>query len=180
MKNQVLVKRYGLGFLSAASSRDEYAALFQELRDFQGLVERRKSLRDAMTSPFIPATKKQRLAAEILEHLRLQPKTSRFLELLIENERFELLPEIIAALPELWNEEHGVVTFEVTSVIPLSETQKQALQTRLEGIENKPVALKYSQDPVLIGGLSLRKGNIVYDVSLRGDLERLKEKIIEG
>lgn len=180
MKNHVLIKRYGLGFINAAAGEDEFAALLQELLDFQNLIAREKRLRGALTSPFIPASRKQRLALEVLEHLHLHPKSSRFLQILIDNERFELLPDITAALPELWNDERGVVTFEVVSVIPLSEPQKQALQTKLEGIEQKPVALKYKQDPALIGGLSLRKGNIVYDVSLKGDLEKLKEKIIEG
>ena len=79
------------------------------------------------TSPFIPASKKQQIAQEVLERMQVKPKISRFLLLLIENERFELLPELVASLPELWNEEHGVGTFEVSSVIPLSEEQKQIL-----------------------------------------------------
>ncbi len=180
MKNQVLVKRYGLGFLGAAASQEEYTSLFKELQDFCRMFDREKGLRKALTSPFIPASKKQQIAQEVLEHMQVQPKISRFLLLLIENDRFELLPELVATLPELWNEEHGVGTFEVSSVIPLSEEQKLTLQTKLEAIEKGPVALKYKQDPSLIGGLSLRKGNIVYDVSLKGDLEKLKEKIIEG
>ncbi len=180
MKNQVLVKRYGLGFLGAAATQEEYASLFQELEDFHGLVKREKGLHKALTSPFLPASKKQKLAQEVLEHMQVEPKISRFLLLLIENDRFELLPDLIATLPELWNKEHGVVTFEVSSVIPLSEGQKRTLQTKLEVMEKGPVALKYRQNPSLIGGLSLRKGNIVYDISLKGDLGKLKEKIIEG
>ena len=58
--------------------------------------------------------------------------------------------------------------------------QKKRLQEKLEHLENAPVALRYKNDPALIGGLSLRKGNIVYDVSLRGNLERLLEQITEG
>ncbi len=42
------------------------------------------------------------------------------------------------------------------------------------------MALKYRLDGSLIGGLALRKGNVEYDVSLKGGLERLREKIIEG
>jgi len=180
MKNQVLVKRYGLGFLGAAATQEEYTSLFRELEDFHDLLKREKGLRKALTSPFIPASKKQKIAQEVLETIKAQPKVSRFLLLLIENERFELLPEILVSLPELWNKEQGVVTFEVSSVIPLNEEQKQNLQTKLEVIEKGPVALEYIQNPSLIGGLSLRKGNIVYDASLKGDLEKLKAKIIEG
>jgi len=100
--------------------------------------------------------------------------------LLVENERLDLLPDIIEILPDLWNEIRGVQTFEVSSVIPLTDKQKKRLQEKMEHLENGPVALRYKSDPALIGGLSLRKGNIVYDVSLRGNLERLLEQITEG
>ena len=37
----------------------------------------------------------------------------------------------------------------------------------------------YALDPSIVGGLLVRKGNTVYDVSLKGQLERLKEIIRE-
>jgi len=50
----------------------------------------------------------------------------------------------------------------------------------LELLEKRPVSLKYRSDSTLVGGLSIRRGNIIYDVSIRGNLDRLKEIIIEG
>ena len=106
-------------------------------------------------------------------------KTKRFLLLLVENTRLMLLPEILECLPALWNEEQGIATFEVSSVIPLNANQKKRLEEKLSQLEKRPVALSYRLDPSLIGGLSIRKGNIVYDASIQGDLERIKQKIAE-
>jgi F-type H+-transporting ATPase subunit delta len=86
----------------------------------------------------------------------------------------------VATAPEAWNERQGIATLEVASVVPLTDGQKARLEAALERLEGRPVSLDYRIDPEIIGGLALRKGNVVYDVSVEGDLSRLKEIIIEG
>ena len=180
MKSQVLVKRYCQGLLGSLRTEEEFASVLAELRSLSTLMAEQKQLGDVLLTPFVPPSRKQKIAEEIMERLSLQPKVRRFFSLLLEKDRLDLLPEIIALLPDLWNEARGVATLEVFSVVPLTPSQRTALQEKLEKIERQPVVLKYRQDPSLIGGLTLRKGNIVYDVSLKGSLERLKEHIIEG
>ena len=89
----------------------------------------------------------------------------------------EILSQIVRALPAVWNDRQGVVTFEVRSVIPLKDSQRRKLQKELEAIEKAPVCCTYVLDPGIVGGIYVKKGNMVYDVSLKGQLERLKEKI---
>lgn len=151
----------------------------EELSEFDRFLSSRAKILEALQSPFLPAAKKKEMAAEILEQTSIGEKIKRFLLLLVENSRLSLLPEILAYMPVLWNEEQGISTFEVSSVIPLSVDQKKRLQEKLARLEKRPVALSFMTDPSLIGGLSIRKGNIVYDASIQGDLERLKQNITE-
>jgi len=180
MRNRVLVKRYSQGLVNAVHDEEEFAAILKELRDFLELLEAQPKLKVVLQSRFLPLKKKEDLLNEVLQTLSFRPKTARFIGLCVDNDRLEFLPEILGFLPELWNEEKGISTFEVFSVVPLSEAQKEKLKQKLEGLEQRPVFLKYASDPSLVGGLSIRRGNIVYDVSIRGNLDRLKEKIIEG
>jgi F-type H+-transporting ATPase subunit delta len=180
MKNQVLIKRYCQGLLDSIRSEEEYASLTDELHSLAGLLNEQKDLADILLTPFIPASRKKKITAEVLSKLSLQPKAVRFILLLVEKERLGLFPDIIALLPDMWNASRGVSTIEVLSVVTLTESQKKALQEKLERIEQRPVALNYRLDGSLIGGLALRKGNVEYDVSLKGGLEKLREKIIEG
>jgi len=179
MKNRVLIKRYSQGLINAMGDEEEFTAIHAELHNFFKLLESREKLKKVLQSPIFPLTKKENLMDELLETLSFRPKTNRFLGLCVENDRLEFLGEILEFLPELWNEEKGVSTFEVSSVVPLNENQKERLKEKLELLENRPVHLKYQSDPSLVGGISLRQGNIVYDVSIRGNLDRLKENIIE-
>lgn len=179
MKNRVLIKRYSQGLINAIGDEGEFTAIHKELRNFLELLESREKLKKILQSPFLPLTKKKDLMDELLRTLSYKPKTTRFIGLCVENDRLEFFEDILEFLPELWNEEKGVSTFEVSSVVPLNEVQKEKLKEKLELLENKPVFLKYMSDPSLVGGLFLRQGNMVYDVSIRGNLDRLKENIIE-
>jgi F-type H+-transporting ATPase subunit delta len=180
MKHRVLVKRYSQGLVNAIRDEEEFAAIHEELRHFLGLLESREKLKEVLQSPFLPLTKKKDLTDELLRTLSYKPKTARFISLCVENNRLEFMADMLDFLPEHWNEEKGVSTFVVSSVVPLSESQKERLREKLKQLEQKPVSLKFRTDPSLVGGLSIRRGNIIYDVSIQGNLDRLKEKIIEG
>ncbi len=180
MKSQVLTRRYAQGLLNAIKDKEEFESISAELQEFSQFLSKEEKLLDTLISAFLPAAKKTEIAAKILEKTSLKEKSQRFILLMVENNRLPLLEEVLKLLPLIWNEEHGISTFEVRSAVPLQPAQKQRLEKKLVQFEQRPVCLSYSIDPSLIGGFSIRKGNIVYDVSLLGDLERLRQKIYEG
>jgi F-type H+-transporting ATPase subunit delta len=180
MKDQGLAKRYAQGLADALKSDEEYLKVRDDLAGFSALMARHDELRRMVSSPLFNIRKKCRIINEILAGRGLEEKAVRFVALLTEHNRLLLLHDMLEMLPEFWNEKKGILTYEVSSVVALSDVQKKRLQGELEKIEKKPVSLSYRIDPDLIGGLSLRKGHIVYDISLRGSLLKLKEKIQEG
>ena len=179
MRSRTLIRRYAQGFISSAKDKKEFGSLCADLSKFDDLLTSNTKLKETLISPLLPASKKEEIANLILEGTSIGDKVKRFLLLLVENNRLVLLSEIRGLLPILWNEEQGIVTFEVSSVIPLNPSQKNRLEEKLAALEQRSVNLAYKIDPSLIGGLSIRKGNIVYDASIQGDLKRLKQKIVE-
>ena len=180
MKSQILVRRYTQGLVNSVKYETEFSTLSRELSDFKELLDAHKNLMDTLSNPFLPTSRKKQIARELLASTSIGTKSVRFLLLLVENDRLELLPEIIQALPEAWNEEIGVYTYEVASVVPLSDDQRKKLKERLEHLDQRPVVLKYRIDQELVGGLLIKRKNTVYDISIQGNLLKLKEKIIEG
>jgi len=180
MKRQILVKRYAQGLINTIKKSKEFDLLYRNLEAFERILANHTKLRTLLKSSFISQTKKKDVTVEVLKNLSLEEKTCRFLILLVENNRLILLPEILKLLPLLWNEKQGISSIEVSSVVPLSDSQKKKLQDKLEKLEKRPVSLEYKINPGLIGGLSIRKKNIIYDVSIKGSLDRLEEFIKEG
>jgi F-type H+-transporting ATPase subunit delta len=180
MKNKILVKRYTQGLVNSIKNDAEFSAVSQELSNFALVLSKHQELRDILHSPFLPTIKKTKIAEEVLAKQALGLKATRFIVLLVAHNRLELFPDIIESFPEVWNEQKGTYTFEVASVVPLTDDQRKKLGKKLELLEKKPVRLKYRIDPELVGGLLVRRENIVYDVSIKGNLTKLREEIPEG
>ncbi len=179
MKNPTLVKRYTDGLAAALSSPSEYGTVQRELDEFASLLKTDENLGHALFRPFLNAAKKSRIVRAILDAQRARPKTARFLEVLLRHGRMEILPDVLAALPDVWRARQGVLSFEVRSVVPLDQARKTRLEAELARIGNRPVYCDYVLDPSIIGGLRVGRGNLVYDVSLKGQLEKLKDEISE-
>jgi F-type H+-transporting ATPase subunit delta len=177
MKNLVLVKKYADGLAGAVKDDGEYAAVTSDVRAFLDLFRSREDLRQALTSPFVNARAKAAVLDEVLARGGTGPKATRFLKLLLEHKRVEILPDIVEALPESWAEKNGVVSYEAASAVPLAAAQQERLRRDLEAREGKPVRLVLKIEPGLVGGLALRKGHIVHDASVEGELDALKERL---
>jgi len=179
MKNPILAKRYTEGLAAALESESEFKSVNRELRDFASLMEKDERLGPALLRPFLNSEKKARILDAILKKQAVHAKSARFLGLLLRHGRLEILPGVLAGLPDAWRETRGVRSFEVNSVVPLSDSQKKTLEARLRRMEGRPIHCVYGLDPSLVGGLTVRKGNVVYDVSLKGQLLRLQDLISE-
>lgn len=96
-----------------------------------------------------------------------------FLQLLAENRRLALLPEIAAQYELLRAEVENTVDVTVTSAQPLTAEQSAQLEAALVKRLQRQVRLHAAVDAALIGGAVVRAGDFVVDGSLKGRLERL-------
>lgn len=178
MRTQIVSKRYALGVVKAISSDKEFKKINQDIVDFLDLIEKNKDFREFIFSPFYSSPQKRDILFRMLEKSAYSEKSKRFLLLLVEKNRLLLLKEIKELIESLWNEQKNIHTFEVTSVYPLTEEQKRNLFKKLEKIVKGKVIIKFKKDSSLIGGLIIRKGDILYDGSIKGNLLKLKDKIL--
>jgi F-type H+-transporting ATPase subunit delta len=180
MRDEILVKRYTEGLAAALKTEEEYRTVSRELGEFTCLLESHELLRQALLRPFLPTSKKTEIVREISRAHPYQEKTERLLLLLLQHKRLEIMAEIVRDLPAAWMERLGIVSFEVRSVVPLKDEQKRRLEEELAGLEQKTVHCGYAIDPDILGGLYILKKNVAYDISLKGQLEKLKDIIEKG
>lgn len=180
MRNEPIVRRYTEGLVRAVADEREFAAVAKDVRDFLGLFHASADLRAALLSPFIPAKKKAAVLESVLARAAAGPKASRFLGLLLQHKRLDLLAAIVESLDEAWAARQGILTFEVTSAAPLAPAQRDRLTRGLEAAEGRPVRLVAKVDPAVIGGVAVRRGHVVFDASVEGRIAALEEQIRHG
>jgi len=103
----------------------------------------------------------------------LATEQRNFLQLLADNRRLKLLPEIAAQFAALSSEAERIADVEVISAQQLSGDESKKLQGALERRLGRAVRLHPQIDKSLVGGAIVRYGDFVVDGSLRGRIERL-------
>ena len=90
----------------------------------------------------------------------------------------ELLADLTDALEQrVRRVEIGPVEVEVTSAVPLIETERQALVEGLERQHGKGIAVHYRVDPGILGGLIIRVGDKLLDKSVASRLAAMKHTL---
>jgi F-type H+-transporting ATPase subunit delta len=102
-----------------------------------------------------------------------------FLYLIIERRRESLLLPILEAVVEQALKAKGFQIVELISALPLSEAKQNMISQDLEKAWHANIALQYRENPALIGGIIIRRGDQLIDGSLSGQLNSLKKQLIE-
>ncbi|UPT73952.1 MAG: ATP synthase F1 subunit delta [Elusimicrobiota bacterium] len=124
--------------------------------------------------PRVPAASKKKLLADALSG-KVGATTLRFLDLLVDKKRFELMVMIASVYGRLAADKRGAAKAIVRTAKPLSADEQKQLAAKLKNFSGKDIELDVKEDPELIGGVSVKIGDWVLDSSLRGQLRRLKE-----
>jgi F-type H+-transporting ATPase subunit delta len=192
MTNRTAANRYARALLDVAvkeqqtsgvARADTNAALEDIQRQLTGvheLLEKYPALRKALLNPAVPVTRKRAAVVELTAQLPVQPIVSKLLALLAERDRLALLPDLLAAYRERLLDYFNVVRAEVTTAVPLSPDRAKRVEDSLAALTGRTVTLATSVDSAIIGGVVARVGSTIYDGSVKRQLERMKEKLVEG
>lgn len=104
---------------------------------------------------------------------QLSAEQRNFVQLLANNERLAVMPQIADQFAHLRNEHEKVLDAKVSSAYPLSDAQAAEIRDTLQQKFGRKVEVTVSVDPELIGGVSIRIGDEVMDASVRGKLAQL-------
>jgi F-type H+-transporting ATPase subunit delta len=111
-------------------------------------------------------------AGSISEHQR------NFLTLLSNQERLTTLPSVVTHFAVLRNKHEATLEAEITSAFPVSDEQLKSIVATLTSKYGKKITATVKVDNSLIGGVSIRVGDEVTDVSVRGKLAQLKASLV--
>ncbi len=130
-------------------------------------------------SPAIPFAARREILTRLLGS-RLSPPAFNMILLLAQRGRLASVPTVAAEYKRLVDREHGVVRATVSSAIPLEPAELEAIGARVREITGARAEIVTVADPSLIGGLTVRIGDRLIDASVRGRLERLRDRIVVG
>jgi F-type H+-transporting ATPase subunit delta len=172
-------RRYAEALLDAVWSEPDEAraAVAEELNRLAKAVRDVPDLRNALENPSYSGAERLEVLDAVAERLELSKRVHTFARLIVERGRAAEIGAIAETFERLLNERAGRVKVKVTSATPLDDASKDDIKKALEARTGKTVELELSVDESLIGGVRAEVGSIVYDGTIRAELERLRERL---
>jgi F-type H+-transporting ATPase subunit delta len=158
-------------------SAAEPQGIAAEIESFQRTLEAWPDLRLALESPTVPAARKRAVVGRLAECLPLSDLIRRFLFVLIDHRRVELLGDVHEAFQAVIDERLGLVRADVASARILGPEERRRILATLGRLTGLQARADFRVEPELIGGVVARIGSTVYDGSIRGQLQGLKQRL---
>jgi F-type H+-transporting ATPase subunit delta len=175
--SSTLARRYAKALVEIGQERNALEKYGQDLTNLADLMEESRDFREVLISPVFTKEDKKRISGEVLKKADTDPMVVNFVNLLIDRKRIDQLPGIDKAFREKVDEIRGITRGQVVSAEALSENEVARVTDALSKVSGKQVMVTTSVDPGLIGGLFTKVGDMVFDGTIRTQLQQLKESL---
>jgi len=152
----------------------------EELVEFAALLDKEKSLEQAMCNPLYGAEHRRNVLQKLVSTLGLSNVMSSFLLLLFDKRRIGFIGHVNEFFQKLADEEKGIARASVISASELSSEAIEKIRNSLSQRIKKDVILEVRIDPDLIGGVVTKIGDMVLDGSIKTQLINMRESLKKG
>lgn len=134
-------------------------------------------LREVFLDPSIPVEQKVAVLDKLNARLGMGTQARNFFAVLIQHDRMNVLDDVLAEYRKVVNERLGISEVRVTSARPLEAEERRGIEQKVAALTGTQVHATYQEDRSLLGGVVVRIGSTVYDGSVKGRLDRLREQL---
>ncbi len=176
MKNTSSSNRYSDAIFEIASQDDNLSEWGDFLNELSEIFKDRK-IQKFFLDPKINNNDKVALISE--SNIQTDQKKINFLKLMIEKNRLFLIDSINKRYKKLIDLNNGVKRAEIITAFELTETQLNQINDKLSNMTKTKVIGNNVIDKTILGGFIAKFDDQMLDMSTKGKLSELKDKILE-
>ncbi len=177
MRSAAAARRYARALFALASEENRVEGVHAELDGLADLFATHADLRQAIFRPLHPAAERRSVLRAVCERVGASETVRNFCSFLVEQRRLVDFVAIKEEFVRLAEAIAGRSQARVVSASPLSEEQRDRMRRALAVRTGKQIELDVSVDPSLLGGAVATVGGLVFDGSLRTQLEQLRASL---
>jgi F-type H+-transporting ATPase subunit delta len=148
-----------------------------ELEQIAVLIGSSRELRNVLANPAVSREQKLKLLDAIISRMDAGKLLRNFLAVLIDHRRIGSIGEVVELFKQELDRRMGIAEARVSSVRELTTGEKQSLEKQLSAMTGLTVRATYSEDASLLGGVVVRVGSTIYDGSVQGRLQRIRQEM---
>lgn len=179
MISKVITRKYARALLQTAleDSDKTLNKVQKDLEEFMKLLEKAPKAKDALVGEQLDLKAKKELLEMLLKDTKIHDYVHNFLRILIDKGRMLYLDDIVVEFSNMCMEHEGLAVATVYSPIKMNKQQRDTIVEKLQLATGKTIVLDDHRSAELIGGFKVILGDMVWDFSIKSNLERLKEQL---
>lgn len=179
MTVSVVGKRYARALLQLLPDAAAISRAQTDLQDFARGFESSRELRSVFENPSISQQSRREVLREIARSASMMDSVRDLLQLLSDRQRMAHVGEVAEAFTSMAEARSGKLRAEVVTASPLPQAYFAELERVLRDITGKQIVLVHKIDPSLIGGVTTRIGDQVFDGSVKSRLAELSHELLQ-
>lgn len=178
MLKGALAHRYAQALFELAVQQD-LNQIETELDELTDLIEENAEVAHLLYHPHISLTEKKAIMDKLFSG-SLSDTVRRFLYLLIDKRRENLLLDIKREFKLLADQARNIVEARISSAAPLSKSQEERLHEKLVRFTGKNVRMVKEVRPELLGGVIVQIGDRVIDGTVAYKLSQIRLSLAQA
>jgi F-type H+-transporting ATPase subunit delta len=172
-----IARRYARAVFELAVEEGRFEEVGRELAVVRVALQTDADLMAALTNPSTTREEKLRVIDALAPALKLSGTVVNALRLLAERNKLVSLPQVEAVYRDMADQKAGRLRAKVISAVPLSEEAAASIAAGLSKATSRNVVIDRAVDPRVLGGVVAQVGSMVYDGSVKSQLEDLKKQL---
>lgn len=173
MKNTLLIRRYAKAFLDFAIKNNMTEQGLADLELITKTLKSHRELRNILSQPFLPKAKKEVIISRIFGD-KISDNTLKFITLMLDKNRQDIIPMILVTYRELYNEYKGIAEVTITTAVKIDEPTQHKLLYFVKDKVSGNIVIINRIDKSIIGGFIINYLDYQYDRSIRNELKSLQ------
>jgi len=166
--------------VTTGASRLDSTRALQELHSIESLLQESDQLLRVLENPSIAGDRKRAVLDAITGRMGTTRQVRNFVAVLTDHRRLPLFSEILKQLEQELNDRQGFAEAQISTSRLLSDAEKKMLEAEITKMTGKTIKARYEQDASLLGGAVVQIGSTIYDGSVKGQLEKIREQLVES
>lgn len=174
MKGTRAAQRYAKAILDLAKDQKVSELVNADMESISKTIIGSDELQGVLASPVVKDQLKKNALNEIFKGVH--PTTLGTFNLLLENNRIDILKYVAQKYTELYNEDNNIQVATVTTAIPLDASLEAKIQAKIQELTGNSAIINSVVDPSIIGGFILRIGDLQYNASVARSFSDLRRE----
>ncbi len=177
MTDSRVAKRYARALFNAALKQTIVSSVDDDLAGITDALKNSDKFRVFLKNPNTTDVQKLQVFEKTFGD-RVTALSLEFIRMLIRKGRDEQLFQIQLEYAALKRDHENITRAIVTSADELSQDEKNNIVSTIESKLGRKLEAEFAIDPKLMGGVTVAYDDYVLDGSVRGKLDRLRERMI--